>query len=562
MTLAPASHATSVLEALGRPEFVTALTLRVEDAKELRVDPRVAELPLLRTVRLASSRRDFVRVVGLEALSRASALRVLSLSFSSMINGLAPLSQLSQLERLDIDLRADGLTAHTSAPLPHDIGSLVALRELHLSVPGCAALPESLGSLSALRVLSLRGCRVSRLPDSFGDLTALEDLLAEDNRLSALPDRVGALRSLRRALLDGNLLTAVPRSWADLPSLEILSLSRNEPLASIPTDLVARVGLTVEIEPSKLPSEARASLLEASQHAFDVLTAQASRQERPALVLTLTSEADRAGTAPMWLAEGEAAPTCPLCDEPMSPWVEIDCSTQSELAAGLLQVWGCERSPSLARLRALSLSSDDVSMSHRYREDLRAFFGEVPEAAWEGVVERARRWQLTEDDRRLLGRTGTSGNSLEYTLRFACRELAKSGAEHIAARIVDVPSNTTPPSGVDASPCRPISSRQRLDRPRPSDLQLEDWYDLYQTLTPDQRREADTWTARGEKLGGWPAHDEAWTACPECREPTTQHVLSIGGRLDPRWGGGLDDDVLIITSCATHPRRLAWRVVG
>ena len=101
-----------------------------------------------------------------------------------------------------------------------------------------------------------------------------------------------------------------------------------------------------------------------------------------------------------------------------------------------------------------------------------------------------------------------------------------------------------------------------IGRSAESDLQLEDWYDLYQTLTPDQRREADTWTARGEKLGGWPAHDEAWTACPECREPTTQHVLSIGGRLDPRWGGGLDDDVLIITSCATHPRRLAWRVVG
>jgi hypothetical protein len=390
-------------------------------------------------VYVGSNRSDITRVSGLEALAKVATLRELTIALDGPLELPPAVFTLRPLTRLSLRGRWSAL--------PDELGALTQLLELELQLPHLHELPESIGRLHDLRRLLLRDCRLRRLPDSVGELAQLVDLFAEDNRLRRLPESVARLSALERLLLDGNRLREVPESLAALPRLRLLSLTRNDALDEVPQPLAARDGLSLEVEPEKLPLLVRESVEEASERAFSTLEASARAKERPAWTLQLDDAHDDQHEASvggaMWLAPHESTPRCGICDASMSPFLQLDLAMTGE-HTGLLQVWGCGDAPSPTRLRQLA-EQDDPTVSEVYREHLRAFFTLVPEAAWDGLIERARAWTTTPADRALLELARLSGNTLEYTLRFTCRVLSSSDpCAYVFARIVDRAERAAP----------------------------------------------------------------------------------------------------------------------
>jgi hypothetical protein len=557
-------HAESVEDALTRRSEVTHLHLHDDDAPEVTLDARVSELPLLRSVYLGSNRSDIARASGLEALAAVATLRDLTIALDGPLKLPPAVFTLRPLTRLSLRGRWSAL--------PDEVGALTQLLELELQLPHLHELPDSIGRLHDLRRLLLRDCRLRRLPDSVGDLAQLVDLFAEDNRLRKLPESVARLIALERLLLDGNRLREVPESLAALPRLRLLSLTRNDALDEVPQPLAARDGLSLEVEPEKLPLLVRESVEEASERAFSTLDASARAKERPAWTLQLDDAQDDQHEASvggaMWLGPHESTPRCGICDAPMSPFLQLDLAMTGE-HTGLLQVWGCGDAPSPTRLRQLA-EQDVPTVSEVYREHLRAFFTLVPEAAWDGLIERARAWTTTPADRALLKLARLSGNTLEYTLRFTCRVLSSgTPCAYVFGRIVDrasvQPAATvgSPPASAPAK--RRIAALERhVDRPASDDLGLRRSWKLLDALTEARRQEVWRWTLDGTKLGGWPRWrgDPSWPACPICGEETRTLVASIGGSHEGPLGPQLERTVLHFMVCEEHPRALVWRALG
>lgn len=121
--------------------------------------------------------------------------------------------------------------------LPRSVGGLLKLEILHLNANLIKALPEELSELLSLKELTLDENKLEYLPKNFGHLINLEQLECSYNCIAVLPEDVGNLIKLRILDLSSNKkLDSLPKSFADLPSLEILDLSDNR-LTSLPVTL-------------------------------------------------------------------------------------------------------------------------------------------------------------------------------------------------------------------------------------------------------------------------------------------------------------------------------------
>ncbi len=156
---------------------------------------------------------------------------------SLLINGPIPaeIGNLVNLTRL-------GLSLNSITSVPAEIGNLTSLQNLSISRNELTAIPAEIGALTNLQGLFLDSNELTAIPAEIGALTQLTDLTLRDNQLATIPAELGNLTLLPRLDLSRNQLTEVPVELANLVNLQDLSLASNQ-LTSLPAELGGLVDL-------------------------------------------------------------------------------------------------------------------------------------------------------------------------------------------------------------------------------------------------------------------------------------------------------------------------------
>ncbi len=102
--------------------------------------------------------------------------------------------------------------ANRLVELPHSLGSLLFLEELHASSNFIRELPRTLGRLRKLRRLLVDDNRLVSVPAELVGCDACVELGLAANELRALPDEVFRMPALHELRLNSNRLTAKPAS--------------------------------------------------------------------------------------------------------------------------------------------------------------------------------------------------------------------------------------------------------------------------------------------------------------------------------------------------------------
>ncbi|GKS92232.1 DUF1963 domain-containing protein [Acidovorax sp. SUPP2539] len=149
------------------------------------------------------------------------------------------------LRSLSLYYDEDADAAHGVRELPEALASLAQLEELNIVRAGALArLPAALGTLRALRRLHVTGTAIEALPPELLSLP-LEHCVLDNNALAQLPDsRFPA--TLKALSLARNQLQTVPASIAALPALRSLNLTGN-PLTALPAGLERIEQLDLEL---------------------------------------------------------------------------------------------------------------------------------------------------------------------------------------------------------------------------------------------------------------------------------------------------------------------------
>ncbi|CAG9463656.1 unnamed protein product [Pedinophyceae sp. YPF-701] len=159
-------------------------------------------------------------------------------------------------------------TNNSISTLSPEIGSLTALKKLHLghnslatlpaALASCtklqlldlsynralAALPDGLAALAQLRTLKLRGCALRALPDSIGALRELQSLDVSDQEgraLRSLPDSIGGCANLEELLCGNNSIEVLPVAIGRLQRLKTLDV-RNNHVTEVSGDILSHCG--------------------------------------------------------------------------------------------------------------------------------------------------------------------------------------------------------------------------------------------------------------------------------------------------------------------------------
>jgi internalin A len=160
----------------------------------------------------------------------------LNLSLNQLA-GLPPeIGQLVNLTHLDLSI-------NKLTQLPPEIGQLVRLTHLDFRFNQIASLPPEIGQLVRLTHLDLRFNKLTELPSNLGTLVRLTHLDLRFNKLTHLPPEIGKLASLTHLDLRFNKLTHLPLEIGQLVSLVRLYLRSNK-LTSLPSGIGQLIHLT------------------------------------------------------------------------------------------------------------------------------------------------------------------------------------------------------------------------------------------------------------------------------------------------------------------------------
>jgi len=139
-------------------------------------------------------------------------------------------AQMHQLERL-------GIIAHQLQKAPNEIGDMIFLKQLDLSLNNFdECLPPDVmfpfKKLIRLESLDISHCGLKHLPISLRSLVNLEELNLSGNRFESMNNVLADCLHLKRLIMRGCGLEAVPLQISDIPYLEHLDISNN-PVTSV-----------------------------------------------------------------------------------------------------------------------------------------------------------------------------------------------------------------------------------------------------------------------------------------------------------------------------------------
>ena len=144
---------------------------------------------------------------------------------------------------LTLDLTNKEMDKAGIKSLPPAIGTLPALKSLHLAKNDLTEVPVEIGFLRSLTDLDLQYNQLKEIPASLSNLTALQSLDLRTNELSDLPIDLFTMKSLKILKLTGNRFTSISEEIGKLTSLKELYLSNNR-LKMIPRAVVRMKTLT------------------------------------------------------------------------------------------------------------------------------------------------------------------------------------------------------------------------------------------------------------------------------------------------------------------------------
>ena len=163
--------------------------------------------------------------------------------FDNQLNGSIPSSLGNLVNLINLSLYNNQL----SGRIPTSFGNLLSLNFLKLGGNQLSgSIPSSLGNLANLSHLSMGFNQLSGvIPSSLGNLVNLGDLFLDNNQLSgSIPSSLGNLVNLSTLYLNNNQLSGkIPSSLGNLVNLYFLDLSNNELSGSIPSSFGNLVNL-------------------------------------------------------------------------------------------------------------------------------------------------------------------------------------------------------------------------------------------------------------------------------------------------------------------------------
>jgi len=142
-----------------------------------------------------------------------------------------------------LDLTNDVMGKAGVRSLPSSIGTLSALRSLHLDKNDLTTLPMEIGFLHSLDTLDLQYNQIDELPPTIGNLSVLRYLDLRSNQLAQVPSELFELKSLVILKLTGNMFTTLPEEINNLVALKELYLMGNR-LKTFPKSLLKMTSLT------------------------------------------------------------------------------------------------------------------------------------------------------------------------------------------------------------------------------------------------------------------------------------------------------------------------------
>jgi Leucine-rich repeat (LRR) protein len=192
----------------------------------------------------ARRRIEQARRKGARTLVDVRTLDLRGLKLRQLPEAIASLTQLHQLQRLDLSnnqltelpeairsltqLQLLDLSNNQLTELPEAIASLTQLQRLYLSNNQLRELPEAIASLTQLQRLYLSNNQLRELLEAIASLTKLQRLDISYNQLRELPKSIASLTQLRQLYLYNNQLTELPEAIASLTQLQRLDLSNNQ----------------------------------------------------------------------------------------------------------------------------------------------------------------------------------------------------------------------------------------------------------------------------------------------------------------------------------------------
>jgi Leucine-rich repeat (LRR) protein len=152
-----------------------------------------------------------------------------------------------------VNVTALDISLNKLAAVPSEIGQLVNLTTLNISYNQLTALPAEIGKLINLTSFDLSGNHFTRLPVEIGQLTKLISLDLSSNQLTSLPMEIGELENLEILSVIHNNVTELPFEIIKLRNLKHLDLRNNE--LKIPPEILEKTDDPIAILSAYFGSE-------------------------------------------------------------------------------------------------------------------------------------------------------------------------------------------------------------------------------------------------------------------------------------------------------------------
>ncbi|NMH87826.1 leucine-rich repeat domain-containing protein [Flavivirga algicola] len=143
---------------------------------------------------------------------------------------LAEIWKCTELEFLDL---------RTDLNIPEELGNLINLKTLKLSLLECKSLPQSIKNLQKLEDLYISpGYGINFIiPNEIGELSYLKKLHLDGNHKSILPSAISKLSNLETLRIDGFASKELPKDLGNLSQLKKIELNNPKLLETLPASI-------------------------------------------------------------------------------------------------------------------------------------------------------------------------------------------------------------------------------------------------------------------------------------------------------------------------------------